>query len=71
MSYHLPLDNMSIEEKLETMEALWEDLTKSENTLASPEWHHRILEERESKVAEGDDEFVKWEKAKKDINNKL
>lgn len=70
MNHPLPLDKMSIDEKLETMEALWEDLSKSVKNLASPEWHETILKERDQGVEEGKDEFVSWEQAKKDINNK-
>ncbi|MBD3375184.1 addiction module antitoxin RelB [candidate division KSB1 bacterium] len=65
----LPLEKMSIEEKIQAMESLWEDLCINADSLTSPEWHRDILEEREKTIMNGDDEFIDWEKAKKDIRN--
>ncbi|VAW83091.1 hypothetical protein MNBD_GAMMA12-2214, partial [hydrothermal vent metagenome] len=66
-----PLNKMTLEEKLQTMETLWDDLCKSADSLSSPDWHHAELLERESQVREGADEFVEWEKARRDIKTKL
>jgi hypothetical protein len=65
----LPLRDMSIEEKLQTMEALWDDLCKNADTLKSPSWHHDILKERERMLDSGEDEFVDWNRAKKNIRD--
>ena len=65
----LPLEKMSIEEKIQAMESLWEDLCINADSLTSPEWHRDILEEREKTIMNGDDEFIDWEKAKNDIRN--
>ena len=71
MTYNLPLDKMTIEDKLQTMESLWEDLCKTADSLASPDWHRDILKVRELDLKNGNDEFVEWETAKKEINNNL
>ena len=71
MPYEISLDKMSIEEKLQTMEALWDDLCHSADSLRSPDWHHTILDERENAVREKQDEFIEWESAKQDIKNNL
>lgn len=63
----LPLDEMSIEEKLQTMEALWENLSVDPTAIESPAWHEEVLRERESRIASGEAKFIDWEKAKADI----
>ena len=70
MSYNLPLDTMSIEEKIQTMESIWEDLCKTADSVEFPEWHKQILAEREAEYKKGNDEFIDWDIAKKNIRNK-
>ena len=63
----LPLNEMSIDEKLQTMEALWENLSADPAGVESPAWHEEVLRERERKIASGKAKFIEWEKAKADI----
>jgi len=53
MATKLPPHEMTIQEKLATMEALWEDLSRSPDAIESPEWHSEILDERRQRVADG------------------
>jgi hypothetical protein len=39
----IDLQQMSREEKLKVMHALWEDLARDEDTVESPEWHQDVL----------------------------
>ena len=71
MATKLPLDQMTIQEKLAAMEALWEDLSRSPEAIESPEWHKDILEERRQRVADGTAQFKDWETAKAKIREKL
>jgi hypothetical protein len=71
MSIRLPLDEMTVREKLAVMESLWEDLSRSPEDIESPEWHGKTLDERRRRVDEGTARFVDWEKAKADIRDKL
>jgi putative addiction module component (TIGR02574 family) len=71
MAVTLPLKDMSISEKLQLMEALWEDLSRNADALESPDWHREVLEERESRIASGDAKFSTWEKAKADIRKRV
>ncbi len=41
----LQIAQMSREEKLRTMEALWADLSASDTDIESPPWHQRALKE--------------------------
>ena len=66
----LPLEEMSVEEKLQTMEALWQSLSADPAGIASPPWHEEELAERERKVESGETKFVDWEKAKAEIRRR-
>lgn len=63
----LPLNEMSVEEKLETMETIWESLSANPEAIESPAWHEEELRVREAGVASGQAKFVDWEKAKEEI----
>ena len=45
MATKLPLHEMTIQEKLAAMEALWEDLSRSPEAIESPKWHREILDD--------------------------
>jgi hypothetical protein len=70
MSLTLPLSEMTLEEKLQAMEALWDDLSRNPETLESPSWHEEVLRERQQRLAAGEDSFVDWEQAKADIRRR-
>ena len=63
----LALDQMTIEEKLQTMEALWDDLCQHEASLPIHEWQKEILDEREQLIEKGEAQFLDWEEAKQRI----
>jgi hypothetical protein len=67
----LQLDQMTLEEKLRTMEALWDDLCRHEDQIQSPPWHEEILREREKRVQSGQETFIDWEAAKKELRDRL
>jgi hypothetical protein len=71
MSIKLPLNEMTVQEKLAVMESLWDDLSRTPETIASPEWHKEILDDRRQKIDEGTARFIDWEAAKADIRKKL
>lgn len=71
MSIHLPLNEMTIQEKLAVMESIWEDLVRTPDAIESPAWHRDVLQERGQRIAEGKSQFTDWEKAKDEIRNKL
>jgi hypothetical protein len=71
MPVTLPLNEMSISEKLQLMEALWEDLSRNVEALESPEWHREVLEERERRIVSGEAGFSSWEQAKADIRKRV
>ena len=70
MAITLPLDQMTVQEKLALMEVLWEDLARTPEAIESPEWHKNVLNEREARVAAGTAHFNDWEQAKAAIRHK-
>ena len=67
----LPLAEMTLPEKLQVMEALWEDLSRHADALESPDWHREVLEEREKRIASGEAQFTAWEQAKAEIRRQV
>ena len=71
MSPKLPLNEMSLEEKLQAMEALWDDLSREPDRIESPGWHEDVLKETERRVESGEATFSDWEKAKVSVRDRL
>ncbi len=67
MSTILTIEEMTIEEKLRAMEALWDDLCQHETALPVLQWQKEILDERERLIERGEAQFSDWEEAKKRI----
>ena len=67
----LPLDEMSVEEKLQTMEAIWASLSANPVAIESPTWHEEELRMREAQIDSSEAKFVDWEKAKEEIRHTL
>jgi hypothetical protein len=63
MQIHLPLDQMTIADKLAAMESLWADLSRRPNDLPSPDWHRDVLLDWRRLVEEGKLRFLGCEKA--------
>jgi hypothetical protein len=66
----LSLDEMTVEDKLQAMEALWESLSADPAAIESPAWHEEELRKRERKIASGEAKFIDCEKAKADIRRR-
>lgn len=71
MEILLPLDQMSVADKLQAMEALWADLTRNAGVFDSPDWHADVLRERDQRIAGGQEQFVEWEQAKRELRERL
>ncbi len=71
MPVSLPLNKMTLPEKLRIMETIWEDLSRHSDALESPEWHNTVLQKREKQIAAGTAKFSNWERAKADIRRQV
>ena len=70
MSVSLEIDRMTLEEKLRTMEALWDDLCRREEDIPVPQWHKDLLDERARLIEQGKAQFMDWEDAKKRVSER-
>jgi putative addiction module component (TIGR02574 family) len=66
-----PLDEMTVEEKLQLVETIWASIAERPDELASPAWHGEVLRERERQVEAGEAHFISWDEAKKEIDHRL
>lgn len=62
------IEQMTTEEKLQTMEALWDSLSPVRDQIPSPDWHGSVLQERAERAAAGQATFSDWETAKKRLS---
>jgi hypothetical protein len=61
------LDEMTVPEKLQPMEAIWADLSRDADALETPDWHREVPAERERRIQSGEAHFSDWEQAKADV----
>ncbi len=52
------IKKMSVIERIQIMEALWDSFLHEGFEIESPEWHHDILENRKRKIENGKAEFI-------------
>jgi hypothetical protein len=77
MEQALPLDKMTIAEKLGAMESLWDDLCRRPDEVPSPAWHEGVLKSREQSTvanaanADGTSRFQDWDEAKNRIRKQV
>ena len=71
MKIRLPLSDMTIPEKIGMMEDIWADLSKATPGYSPPDCHGRVLEERVRLAKSGEEGFTDWEKAKKQIRDRV
>ena len=64
------LQEMSREEKLRAMHALWEDLAQEEDAVESPAWHGEALKETAERVEAGVERTWDWEEAKAELRKR-
>lgn len=67
----IALSELTLTQKLELMEALWNDLAGHEKILESPGWHEQVLRDREDALAAGKATVSDWEEAKNRTRGKV
>lgn len=65
----IPINNMSIKEKIAAMEMIWDDLCQN-HSIQVPDWHQNVLQVREEKRLTGQEQPMDWSEAKKHILKK-
>ncbi len=64
MSLELPLNTMSVSEKVQLLEQVWDNLCHQSGDVRSPEWHAAILKERQQQIKDGRMTVSPWSEAK-------
>lgn len=55
---------MSVPERIQTIEALWNSLSREPAGIKPPEWHEEILAERKEKIESGNANFISLKELK-------
>ncbi|MBN2315095.1 MAG: addiction module protein [Sedimentisphaerales bacterium] len=71
MDISIPLNKMTISEKLRVIEEIWEDLLRDSENVPSPAWHADVLSAREKRIRDGQSQFSDWTEAKSRIRKKI
>ncbi len=71
MSTDVPIEGMTVPEKLALMERLWVDLSRRPEDVPLPDWHGDVLAERIAAVREGRTSFVDWDAAKRRLRERF
>jgi putative addiction module component (TIGR02574 family) len=60
-------DDLSVEEKIEYVNSLWDRIAARPEDIPVPEWHRRVLRERLARDEEHPDEALPWEDVRDEI----
>ena len=71
MQVTIPLNTMTVPEKLRAMEDIWDDLCQKEDAVPSPGWHGDVLQAREERVQTGAAKFIELDEAKRRVRNQI
>ena len=64
MTVTLPLDVMSVNDKIQAMESIWLSFTQNAIEMESPSWHGDVLAAREARASDGSSRYSDWNQAK-------
>ena len=66
----LAIDKMTWDEKLRTMEELWESLSREEARLESPPWHKEALRETAARHEADKEQPIDWDAANRELRKR-
>src|SRR5260370_36341713 len=52
------IEQMSLEQQLQTMELLWASISRTPDEVPSADWHEEVLNSRRAKIERGEAEFL-------------
>ena len=65
----IEIERMTIQERLHTMELLWDSITHSIEDIEPPAWHGEILSERKKIIDSGEAEWLTMDELRKELMN--
>lgn len=60
----LPLDKLTVDEKMEIVHTIWDDIFRHSRDIKWPEWHSSYLRDVKKSIEEGNEEAIDFELAK-------
>jgi len=67
MTITLPLETMTVADKIKAMESIWQSFLKNTASMVLPSWHRDVLAARKARASNGTSQYDDWEKAKRRI----
>ena len=64
MPFELPLNSMTVGEKIQLLEQVWDNLCLQSGDVRSPEWHAAVLQQRQKQIEDGTMTVSPWSEAK-------
>ena len=52
------IERMSVTERLQAMDQIWDSLNRSGDEIPSPDWHQDVLADRKARVQSGEAKFL-------------
>jgi putative addiction module component (TIGR02574 family) len=71
MNIALPLNEMTVAEKLQAIEILWDDLARNPDDIPFPAWHEEVLAAREKQIEEGQAKFISLDEFRERIQKEI
>jgi putative addiction module component (TIGR02574 family) len=63
-------DELSVEQKVEYVESLWDAILDSGADVPVPEWHREVLDERLEQFRKNPDSGIPWEDVRDELRRK-
>ena len=67
MTITLPLETMTVNDKIQVMERIWLSFAQNSAEVESPAWHGDVLAARKARAADGISQYDDWGNAKRRI----
>jgi hypothetical protein len=64
------ISKLTLPQKLKLMEDLWAELSRTPETVPTPDWHLEVLVERQKLVQQGKAKFHDWADVKKRLQRR-
>jgi putative addiction module component (TIGR02574 family) len=52
------IERMSVAERLQTIEQIWDSLYRNAENVPSPDWHREVLADRKARAERGEAKFL-------------
>ena len=64
MSIEIQLEGLTVAQKMQLLERIWDDLCHESGDVRSPDWHAAVLAERKRQIESGEMPISSWSDAK-------